>query len=313
MPIARADETDLLIPLHEGVHEASPWRLFLRRLQQRLRAGDAAIVARTGDVVVRHGAASAVIEQGLDPWLAGLRRGRVYADSERGDAAAGHGRVVRADTSDGASAWLIVHRRVRDFSAADGALLAALAPHLAAALRTFAVLERQRTREAVSAATFARAGISWVALGRDARVMAVAGVTRSIGERVAPARSAAGVIIAGYCVAPGAPVAVRLENEALLLVPGVAGVAAIGLFVGTRTADVPAQAEALAGLYGLAPSEARLAVAVAGGASLAEAAVALGLTIETVRNYSKRVFAKMRVRGQVDLVRAVMGSVAGLV
>ena len=59
----------------------------------------------------------------------------------------------------------------------------------------------------------------------------------------------------------------------------------------------------LVDLFGLLPSEARLANALANGASLAEAAEQMGLTIETVRNYSKKIFAKTGTRGQADLVR----------
>jgi DNA-binding CsgD family transcriptional regulator len=314
MAIARADETDLLIPLHEGVHEDVPWRLFLARLQQRVRAAEAAIVVRSGEMVVRYAAGREVVAEALDPWLAGLRRGRVYAAGERGGEARGHGRVVRADEPGGASAWLIVERAGRDFSAADGALLGALAPHLAVALRSLEAAERARLREAAAAVALTRAGVGWVALGRDARVLGASDAAFArVGERIGTVRGEAAGVVAAYCLAPGAPVAVDRGEVAMLLVPGVAGAAAIGLFVRARDGDAVVQARVLADMFGLAPSEARLAVAVAGGASLAEAAGQLGLTIETARNYSKRVFAKMRVRGQVDLVRAVAGSVAGLV
>ncbi len=307
MAIARADETDLLIPLHEGVHDG--WRVFLARLQQRLRAGEAAIIVRSGDAVARFGVAGVVGEAGLDPWLAGLRRGRVYAASERGEKRPG--RFVRADDVSGVSAWLAVARDGREFSAADGALLGALAPHLAVALRTFVVLERARLREAVSAVVLGRAGVGWIAFARDARVLAASDVVTRIGERLVGVRSEEGAVVAAFCLAPGMPVAVPLGEGALLLVPGVGEVSAIGLVTHPRNRDGATQAEVLASLYGLAPSEARLAAAVAGGLSLAEAAVALGLTIETARNYSKRVFAKMRVRGQVEMVRAVLGGVGG--
>ena len=42
---------------------------------------------------------------------------------------------------------------------------------------------------------------------------------------------------------------------------------------------------------------------LARGRSIAEAGAALGLTIETARNYSKRIYAKLGLRGQAELVR----------
>jgi DNA-binding CsgD family transcriptional regulator len=103
----------------------------------------------------------------------------------------------------------------------------------------------------------------------------------------------------------------------LLPVEPVRGVASapmrvLGLIRVPQAGSETEQAKALTAMFGLTRSEARLAAAVADGASLAEAADALGLTIETARNYAKRVFAKTRTRGQVDLVRAIAGSVAGL-
>ncbi|MFD2136325.1 helix-turn-helix transcriptional regulator [Novosphingobium resinovorum] len=59
-----------------------------------------------------------------------------------------------------------------------------------------------------------------------------------------------------------------------------------------------------------APREAQLAIALNEGQSIAEAAENMGLTLETARNYSKRLYAKLGVRGQAELVRLVSDSVA---
>lgn len=80
--------------------------------------------------------------------------------------------------------------------------------------------------------------------------------------------------------------------------------------LGRLAPDTPGRAEAVAGLFGLSRSEARLAEAIAGGASLEEAARACGLTRETARTYSKRIFAKTGARGQADLVRLVLTRLA---
>jgi DNA-binding CsgD family transcriptional regulator len=67
----------------------------------------------------------------------------------------------------------------------------------------------------------------------------------------------------------------------------------------------PERCERLCRLFKLSTSEARLALALARGLSLVEAAQELALTIETTRTYSKKVYAKVGVRGQADLVRVI--------
>jgi DNA-binding CsgD family transcriptional regulator len=72
--------------------------------------------------------------------------------------------------------------------------------------------------------------------------------------------------------------------------------------------DIPLRArraDAFAGLYELPQREAELALALADGLSIAEAATAMNLTLETARNYSKRLYAKLDVSGQAQLVRLV--------
>jgi DNA-binding CsgD family transcriptional regulator len=57
--------------------------------------------------------------------------------------------------------------------------------------------------------------------------------------------------------------------------------------------------------YGLTPAEARVADAIADGLSLAEIAERFGVARGTVKNQLKEVFAKVGVRRQAELVRAV--------
>jgi len=68
-------------------------------------------------------------------------------------------------------------------------------------------------------------------------------------------------------------------------------------------------ASILSDLFSLTPSEARFAARMADSASIAEVARLLGLTIETARNYSKRIYGKMDVRGQADLIRLLSSSI----
>ena len=63
-------------------------------------------------------------------------------------------------------------------------------------------------------------------------------------------------------------------------------------------------------LFGLAPSEAMLAILLSEGATLREAAKELGITENSARTYSKRIFTKTGVRRQADLIRLILRSVA---
>ena len=62
----------------------------------------------------------------------------------------------------------------------------------------------------------------------------------------------------------------------------------------------------------LLPSEARLAWQLAQGTSIAEAASMTGLSEETARNYSKKIYAKTGARGQPELVRIILTSVLAI-
>ncbi|MEH6722502.1 MAG: helix-turn-helix transcriptional regulator, partial [Qipengyuania sp.] len=70
--------------------------------------------------------------------------------------------------------------------------------------------------------------------------------------------------------------------------------------------------EQLVDLFDLTPAEARLAWSLAQGLSITEAAQAHGLTVETARYYSKKIYAKTGARGQVDLVRNILTGVLAL-
>lgn len=334
MAMMRSDFTDLVMPLHEGVHEGTPWAVFLDRFRQRTRADGAMIDVRPADGAAAVRFASGVVAgMRRGAWQETLRAGRVYALSECDADASGVGRIVRVEGGDGASAWLSIWRGQRDFAAADGAVLTGLAPHLAIAVRTRQALDHHALRNVSGTAALARAGVGWIALARDARVLAMSPVAEAafgdgIGERLGARRGGAGPVgrdaalaVANFCQAPHDALTVPLEGgrpSAMLLLPAasiemamtVTSAAAIGLISAKDGGDPAGRAAILATLHGLAPSEARFAATIAAGASLTTAAAALGLTIETARNYSKRVYAKTRTSGQVDLVRMVSDSVA---
>lgn len=63
----------------------------------------------------------------------------------------------------------------------------------------------------------------------------------------------------------------------------------------------------LSGLFDLTTSEARVAREIAAGATPDDAAVRLGISLETVRSHLKRIFAKTGTRRQAELARLLTG------
>lgn len=85
------------------------------------------------------------------------------------------------------------------------------------------------------------------------------------------------------------------------------------VLIGDPDARLEAPEQVLARLYGLTPSEARLAMAVASGESLESYAAAREIAISTARQQLKQVFAKTGAHRQADLVRLLLtGPVAAL-
>jgi DNA-binding CsgD family transcriptional regulator len=352
--LSRIDQGDLLLPLHEGVHEEPRWQTFLARLRSRTAADHAGLIlhresgsehAATGFIAVRGRAEAA---DGFPARLSGfdsapyteLRPGRVYRAEELlapGERRAGFARFVRVAGPLGTGALLTIGHARTDFPAADSALLSGLAPHLAIALRTLAELELAGRRRAIGAGALSRQGLGWLALDREGRLIdgdplalrrlqqVSAGAPR-IGARVPLTSLAAARDLADACTTfandpQASPRLILLSGDPrleLFAAPAhdrppiaVPVPALIGFVSDGRPLGADAEAM-LAAAYGLTTSEARLALALCRGRSLTEAAADLHLTIETARNYSKKVFAKTGTRGQADLVRKLLTSVIAL-
>jgi DNA-binding CsgD family transcriptional regulator len=77
------------------------------------------------------------------------------------------------------------------------------------------------------------------------------------------------------------------------------------LIVETARPCVLSAEETLRSAFALTRSEARFACAIADGASIAEVAAKHGITRETARTHLKRIFAKMDVGRQAELVAKV--------
>jgi len=87
-----------------------------------------------------------------------------------------------------------------------------------------------------------------------------------------------------------------------------AGGALICLYLFAADDDPAVDPNLLRGMFGLTPSESRLAAALASGLALEAAAQAEGWTLNSAKTYLKSVFGKLGVSRQADLVRVVLTS-----
>lgn len=338
MTLTRQDETDLLTAVHDGPFEQPLWSTFLDRLRARVRADHAGLVFRPPDrpdgLVELHcgGPAPDSLKQvrGVE-----LREGRVYDLAElAGPGAPNEGRVVRVTEPGGVSAWLGIARGRPAFTASDGALLSALVPHLTRALRNYVALDRERFRADLTGLAMQRLNFGWLSFDASGRVLeSTPRADRLLEQCTELRKSRHGRLTAvrpalerdltdalrGFAGNPGGrPRALRVSRDPwldMLLVPAQGGPAsatqrpvAIAYLQGD-TRSFADRHQQIAELFGLLPSEARLALALSRGLTIAEAAADLGLTIETARNYSKKIYAKTGARGQPDLVRFILAGV----
>ncbi|PEQ14673.1 hypothetical protein B2G71_00260 [Novosphingobium sp. PC22D] len=248
-----------------------------------------------------------------------------------------HMRMVRFAEPGGASGWVTLTRAAGDLAPEVDGLLAALMPHLRAASRVAVALERARMTAAVATEAVRRMSFGWVTLDGEGRVLdsdinGAAMLGR--GERLArgrdgrltsrdPAlRQEIGAAVSALLGNPQArPHAIVLSREPwldLLLVASAhrmgttRAAPALVAYVHADNWSSADRCEQLAQLFDLAPSEARLALALSRGMSIAESAGELGLTVESARTYSKRIYAKTGARGQADLVRFIHRSVLAI-
>ena len=284
-------------------------------------------------------------ELGLDPYGV-MRPGRVYTLEELFDYDAparqtaqrralaqmkiNHARVVRVGTPGDSEAWLLLVREREDLTASDSALLSSLAPHLAAALRVLATLTAARLQAAMAQSALCQLGVGEVALSANAQVIAADPMAERLlafsAETTANRRlqllpDAARALETACAALAEAPSAARRlvrldEREPLDMLLRPAHLTRIGpgphpAVIGlVRNAPGEASEQApqtIAAAYGLSRREAALAYGLTRGETILEAGARLGLTSETARNYSKRIYAKTGTTGQADLVRLLLG------
>ena len=358
-------ETELLVPLHEGMFEQPMWQTFLSRLRNATGADFAALLFRTADnedvvrLISRDEPAPGRFEDlflqdfGSDP-LQGrfMRPDRVYSLDElvetgganaarfRAEILAPMGivtmRSMRIGLDDRFDAWLVVAARTR-LGPQVGGLMTMLVPHLHVALRVLDEMERARARSAVSTDALSRLNFGWISIDGMGRVIDMDDAARQMMQRsgalrvgrydrLVPASPAADrqitALVRKFASDPRAtPRAINLSQDPwidILVSPiridtlaSTNKAVAVIYFRGDRISSADRQQQ-LVDLFDLTSSEARLAWLMTQGKTIAEAAEEQGLTIETARNYSKKIYAKTGARGQVDLVRNILTGVLAI-
>lgn len=246
-------------------------------------------------------------------------------------------RIMRVQEASKVNAWLTIARGKKAFARRDDALLTTIAPVLRSALTTLMVLERERFGASVMGEAMRRLRFGWFTLdasgcvldadSQGARTLSGSSILRRTASGrlvVRPAELEREVLQAIRSVAADPrrrPRAITLSRDPwldMLLVPvdgrmiSTAPSPALVAYVhGDRWRSID-RCEQLIQLFRLSPSEARLALALSRGMSIAEAAEELGLTVGSARVYSKKIYAKTGARGQPDLIRFVMRSVLAI-
>jgi DNA-binding NarL/FixJ family response regulator len=327
MALTSNDETDLLLPLFGGLEEKPPFATFMARLSRRTGA-------ELVDLVIENEAGNSAGARLLpaDPALrSALRPFRTYTLAELGTEANRYAdaRIVMFPLPDGSRGWLVL-ARARPCSAADSALLSNLVPYVRSVVATGRQILREQVASTLNAEALERTGSGWVLLDADLRLLAIedrtrhrlAALTRSppvLGERLrgidkVAERQLAHALSAGVTNRTATLLAEpRIEAVLETVASGAAltrayPTAAQIAWCRFEIPDKPQRIDAFASLRDLPRREAELAIAMADGLSIAEAGEQMGLTLETARNYSKQLYAKLGVRGQGQLVRLVQQS-----
>jgi len=366
MRVPNLGETELLVPLHDGMFEKPMWDTFLKRLKLVTGCEVASLLVRAPDsaTAVQLSAASGAppprLQQLFDEKFGGadplqtnaMREGRVYSLEDLVDVAGAedldfaaevleplgltHMRSVRISDPSGLNAWLVLSSG-DGIPPSVGAMMTALVPHLRVALRVLARLEQERARASMNAGAFSHIDFGWIAVDRRCQIVdmdeqAERFLSRSDMLREGPYRrlipSSPAIdreltaLVKQFSADPEArPRAVNLSQDPwidILVSPvRVASLAAGGkavavvYFRGDQNSSAD-RCQQLIDVFKLTQSEARFAWSIAQGVSIADAAEKHGLTIESARNYSKKIYAKTGARGQVDFMRRVLTSVVAL-
>ena len=303
---------------------------------------DPALTPRIGDQHINNPWAQKIVTQPIGVPIASdalvtvrdLRRSAFYCDILEPQRI-GHGAFFRIEDMSRVHVGLSIHRSIEKgpFSTAELAASEPFLPHLRRAVQLRLLLERTELQRqlvletleglasglvivsAAGRALFANRTARELAATREAIVLDARGIrVRHRLENRAFQRLIGSAVVGGA----GGALALSRASGRLSLVVLVAplvgtlaatattaglssGAAAVFLTDPERQAEPPA--ERLQALYGLTPTEARVALHLVRAGTIARAAVALGLAPETIRTHLKRIYAKTGVHQQGALAR----------
>lgn len=229
-----------------------------------------------------------------------------------------------------------------DFGSAEKQFLLALRPHLEQALELYARLKRSELEKIIYEDAINQLGIGTIVLNGHGAVIE----TNQVAQEILHDHSCIS-LINDHLVISGAKHMDKLERlikqalawrdaghskpfvDALRVeCPGESSVGllirnapaepwyqntanpSVVVYISDLTKQLSAPEQLVARIFGLTRSEATLATLLANGASLAEAALEMKLAESSVRTYLKRVFSKVGVSRQAELVRVIVKSVA---
>lgn len=230
---------------------------------------------------------------------------------------------------DGVDTWFN-GARSRAFSNADWQAIGAVLPFISRAAEYYCRIERYRTQSTLFAGALGQVGIGAVILDSEGRIvrmnreaerlMAREGLRSRAPDRLnLPARAShalAAMLTALRAGKEAAPAFLRLERadaQPLFMVlrqlrSSLSHSHAVMLYLRGANFGREDLLGAIMAFHDLTASEARLALLLAAGLPLDDAATELGLTISTARTYCKRILLKTGTKRQAELVALLANS-----
>jgi len=237
-------------------------------------------------------------------------------------------------------------RRAGNFTLAERRFVEYLVPHFDIAMRTHAALDATKMERAIYADAMDHLTLATVILDASGHVIHTNSLARDILHRqdgialandtlalTHPAdaqrlRDAIGRAIAvGRAAKPGIVEVLRARRPSgaghygIMIRPAAGSVEAdeatvspaVAVFISVEEGpQTPPPVETIRKLFELTHKEAQLALCLANGRSLQEAANELGITLNTARAHLRSTFSKTGIDRQARLVRAILRSVAQL-
>jgi len=237
-------------------------------------------------------------------------------------------------------------RQAGNFSSAERRFIEYLVPHFDIAMRTHAALDATKMERAIYADAMDHLTLATVILDASAHVVHTNALARDILHRqdgillandtltlthpsdAQRLREAIGRAIAvGRAAKPGIVEVLRARRPSgaghygMMIRPAAGSIEAdeqsvspaVAVFISVEeSTQTPPPVETIRKLFELTHKEAQLALCLANGRSLQEAAGDLGITLNTARAHLRSTFSKTGIDRQARLVRAILTSVAQL-